>query len=42
MTRELRETFSDEEFEDLKDGKGDRTWSECLLMEVAGYDEDEV
>lgn len=33
--RTLHEKFSEEEFERLKRGKGDRTWHEALLEDVA-------
>jgi len=31
----LNEQFSDEEYQRLKAGKGDRTWREAMLEEVA-------
>lgn len=36
--RSVREQFTDEEFELLKEGKGDRTWRETLLEEIAGVE----
>lgn len=41
-TTTIRETFDSDEIEDLKDEKGDRTWRETILMEIAGYSLDEV
>lgn len=33
--RYLQERFTDEEFQRLKAGKGDRTWREAMLEELA-------
>lgn len=37
--KDIRETFTDEEFEKLKREKGDRTWREAILEEF-GVDEE--
>jgi hypothetical protein len=39
--RTLHQQFSDDEFERLKEGKGERTWHEALLEEIASGDGDE-
>lgn len=42
MPKDVHAVVSEEEFEDLKAGKGDRTWKEAMLIEIAGYDPEEV
>lgn len=37
--KRLNETFTPAEFARLKAGKGDRTWREALLEDVAGPQE---
>lgn len=38
--RTLNERFTEEEFERLERGKGDRTWRDALLEEVAVEEND--
>jgi len=38
--KHLSETFTDEEFDRLRRGKGDRSWREALLDELAEDMED--
>lgn len=37
--KDIRETFTDEEFEKLKGEKGDRTWHDAILEEFGVSDE---
>lgn len=34
--RHVQERFTEEEYQELKAGKGDRTWREALLEDIAG------
>lgn len=34
----VHERFTEHEFHQLKNGKGDRTWRETLLEEIAGME----
>lgn len=36
--RHLQERFTDDEFQRLKDAKGDRTWREAILEDLAGIE----
>jgi hypothetical protein len=38
--RHVKAQFTDDEFETLKEAKGDRSWREVLLEDVAGEDTD--
>lgn len=37
--KSLTEQFTEEEYRKLKEGKGDRTWREAILEEIAGLQE---
>lgn len=37
--KQLNETFTDAEFEQLKDAKGGRTWRDAILAEFGVSDE---
>lgn len=39
--RYVQEQFTPDEFEALKDGKGDRSWRDAMLEDIAGIDTDE-
>ena len=38
MVRTLNETFGDDEFSDLQDVKGERTWREAIIEEFGVED----
>lgn len=37
--RHVQERFTEDEYQKLKQGKGDRTWREALLEDIAGLQE---